>query len=408
MADGTRTISRETEFIINWFRKHYERSPPPPPERFGRREFGFMFFDRDFVQRHVAFTRVNELASFLVSQVPAHVYYSSAYYEVPSAPTMEEKGWLGADLIFDLDADHIKGAESMSYPEMLSNVKKEIIRLLDEFLMGDLGFGSRDIKVVFSGGRGYHVHVSDDRVTSLRSHERREIVDFITGTGLDIDWLFPMGPFEKRQFKHVTKIGISRRFPSARSAAWRRRLRKGTEMLLDEITGLSIDAIKERYPSLKDASDHLIEKMLDDLFSKRGEIRGKENLFEKNTLEIFSSDKVRDLFLKFVFEEVKSRVAGQVDEPVTSDIKRLIRLPFTLHGKTGLLVVKMSRDELDEFDPLRDAVPDTFTDDPVKLITNRKIDIKLRGERFALEGEVEVPLFAAIFLLCRKEAKLAV
>jgi DNA primase small subunit len=407
MTDGATRISKETEFIISWFRKHYEESPPPPPERFGRREFGFMFFDRDFVQRHVAFTKANDLTSFLISQVPAHVYYSSAYYEVPSAPTMDEKGWLGADLIFDLDADHIKGAEAMSYPEMLAAVKKEIIRLLDEFLMGDLGFGSQDIKVVFSGGRGYHVHVSDERVTSLKSHERREIVDYITGTDLSIDWVFPMDPFEKRQFKHVTKVSISRRFPPANSAAWRRRFRKGTELLLNEIAGLSIEAIKDRYPSLKNEPDHLIKKMLDDLFTKRGETAGKDNLFENNTLEIFSSDKARDLFLKFVFEEVKPRMAGQVDEPVTSDIKRLIRLPFTLHGKTGLLVVRMSRDELDEFDPLRDAIPDTFTDDPVKLIVDRKIDIKLRDERFALEGEVEVPLFAAIFLLCRKEAVLA-
>lgn len=407
MTDGSARISKETEFVISWFRKHYEKSPPPPPERFGRREFGFMFFDRDFVQRHVAFTRSKDLASFLMSQVPAHVYYSSAYYEVPSAPTMDEKGWLGADLVFDLDADHIKGAETMSYPEMLAAVKKEIIRLLDEFLMGDLGFGSQDIKIVFSGGRGYHVHVSDERVTSLKSHERREIVDYITGTDLSIDWVFPADPFEKRQFKHVTRVGISRRFPPANSTAWRRRFRKGTEVLLNEIQGLSIGTLKERYPSLKNEPDHLIEKMLDDLFSKRMGTAGKDNLFVNNTLEIFSSDKARDLFLKFIFEEVKSRMAGQLDEPVTSDIKRLIRLPFTLHGKTGLLVVRMGRDGLDEFDPLRDAIPDTFTDDPVNLIVNRRIDIKLKNERFALEGEVEVPIFAAIFLLCRKEAVLA-
>ena len=36
----------------------------------------------------------------------------------------EEKEWLGAELIFDLDADHIEGADKMTYMEILAEVKK--------------------------------------------------------------------------------------------------------------------------------------------------------------------------------------------------------------------------------------------------------------------------------------------
>jgi hypothetical protein len=46
-------------------------------------------------------------------------------------------------------------------------------------------------------------------------------------------------------------------------------------------------------------------------------------------------------------------------------------------------------------------------DAPIKLRMTRKTDIRLRGERFSLDGEVEVPEFAALFLLCRREAVLA-
>ena len=35
---------------------------------------------------------------------------------------MEEKKWLGADLIFDLDADHVQGAETMTYRDMCWSV----------------------------------------------------------------------------------------------------------------------------------------------------------------------------------------------------------------------------------------------------------------------------------------------
>jgi DNA primase small subunit len=113
------------------------------------------------------------------------------------------------------------------------------------------------------------------------------------------------------------------------------------------------------------------------------------------------------LFLGLMEQDLRPSLSGQVDEPVTSDIKRLIRLPFSLHGKTGLRVIKMSREQLDDFDPLRDAVPETLGDAPIKLIMSKKVDIRLRGERFSLEGEVEVPEFAALFLLCRREASLA-
>jgi DNA primase small subunit len=397
-------MSGELEFVMSWFRKYYADSPPPPPDRFGRREFGFMFFDKTFVQRHISFSKASDLNSFLREQVPAHVYYSSAYYELPAAATMEEKKWLGADLIFDLDADHIKGAEGLSYTDMLAEVKNEMARLLDDFILGDLGFNPAEIKVVFSGGRGYHVHVSDPRVMGLKSHERREIVDYITGTELDFDWVFEERAFEKRQFKQVTRVNKSRLLPSADSAGWRRRMRVGVERLLQELEGLSMQDIRARFVEARDVPDKLLEEMLSDLFSKRGGKSGADIMLGSDTLEVLSSSKGQILFLKMLEGHMKDELEGQVDEPVTSDIKRLIRLPQSLHGKTGLTVVPMSRDELDGFDPLRDAVPEMLPDDPVKLVVNGKVEIRLRGERFSLEGNTEVPTFAALFLVCRRMA----
>lgn len=397
-------MSGELEFVMSWFRKYYADSPPPPPDRFGRREFGFMFFDKTFVQRHISFSKASDLNSFLREQVPAHVYYSSAYYELPAAATMEEKKWLGADLIFDLDADHIKGAEGLSYTDMLAEVKNEMARLLDDFILGDLGFNPAEIKVVFSGGRGYHVHVSDPRVMGLKSHERREIVDYITGTELDFDWVFEERAFEKRQFKQVTRVNKSRLLPSADSAGWRRRMRVGVERLLQELEGLSAQDVRARFVEARDVPDKLLEEMLSDLFSKRGGKSGADIMLGSDTLEVLSSSKGQNLFLKMLEGHMKDELEGQVDEPVTSDIKRLIRLPQSLHGKTGLTVVPMSRDELDGFDPLRDAVPEMLPDDPVRLAVNGKVEIRLRGERFSLEGNTEVPTFAALFLVCRRMA----
>ena len=196
-------------FVMRMFAKHYREVSLSMPDRFARREFGFMFFDRSFVMRHLSFPTRASLKKYLVEQVPSHAYYSCAYYEKPDAPTMAEKKWLGADLIFDLDADHVEGTKGLSYEKMLERVKEEVIRLIDEFLLGDLGFDEDGLKVAFSGGRGYHVHINDPRVMRLSSHERREIVDYVTGTDLDIDWVFPSTAFEARKYKD--RVGMEYR-----------------------------------------------------------------------------------------------------------------------------------------------------------------------------------------------------
>jgi DNA primase small subunit len=93
---------------------------------------------------------------------------------------------------------------------------------------------------------------------------------------------------------------------------------------------------------------------------------------------------------------------AETDEPVTSDIKRLIRMPSSLHGKTGLQVIPMSRDALDEFRPLRDAVPPAWTDERVRMNLKNKVSLEIRGEAFNLApGVNDVPQYLATFLAAR-------
>ena len=53
------------------------------------------------------------------------------------------------------------------------------------------------------------------------------------------------------------------------------------------------------------------------------------------------------------------------DEPVTGDVHRLIRLPGSLHGGSGLKVTTMTSKELEYFDPMKKAT--AFGDKPVKI-----------------------------------------
>ncbi len=417
MAQSEEAKEATAEFLRSHFRRFYETTKRVLPDRFGRREFGFMFFNSTMVIRHLGFSRESELNDFFVHRVPAHAYYSSAYYEKPGAPTMEEKGWLGADLVFDLDADHLPNAKRMTYPEMLEAIRLRILKLHDEFLRRDFGFEEDKMRIVFSGGRGYHIHVFDERVWSLGSHERREIVDWITGKGLDVNQAFRESAFDLREFRGHAKIKKKVVGPAQDEPGWRGKIARGVNELVAKLEGMDHDTAVAFLVSFEGVKEPAAEDLYENLFKPRTTkprvIRGVDRLREGQIEAL--SDRSRDLLIRIVKEvqqvplEERAGVhlegviqRGDTDEPVTSDIKRLIRMPSSLHGKTGLRVVPLTRDELDGFRPLRDAVPETWTDERVRLRLTDRINLEIRGESFNLQpGVNDVPQYLAIFLAAR-------
>ena len=214
-------MNQTINFLKSKFADYYSNVKINFPERFTKREWGFMFIGERFMQRHLSFRKTSELVKFLSAgstgtgpgrehrirpaqkTVPSHVYYSSAYYSEPGLQPMQAKvaGWLGADLIFDLDDDHLRNVEGLTYEERLKKVK-EIVRhkLLDDFFLNDLGFDPKFITIAFSGSRGYHIHVKDPQLLTLTSPERREIVDYLTGVGLDTDKILPYQVFDVKEY----------------------------------------------------------------------------------------------------------------------------------------------------------------------------------------------------------------
>lgn len=394
-------MDSNSRFMLKAFKRYYRTDGPMVPDRFARREFGFMFFDRNFVQRHLSFSTPEELRRYMQGNVPAHSYYSTSYYRRPDAPVMEEKQWMGAELIFDLDADHLDGAENMTYAQMITQIRSEMINLVDSFLLGDLGFSEDQVHITFSGGRGYHAHVRTPDVMELGTHERRELVDYITGSGLNIDWVFP--------YHHVatskvvtgqgtrTNVSKDRLIPSEEEGGWKRRMRNGLMDVVNDFCDGDGKSLKREYPSIKGSDNKTVYKAQEELRRARGA------LFQKNNMAMLSTA-TQNMLVKIMKEDVAYRLSGEVDEPVTADIKRLIRLPGSVHGKSGLRVTPITREELTDFDPLQMAVPDVYSDDPVKITMRRPADLEMKGERFSLKGETEVPEFAAVFLIGRKMA----
>ena len=91
-------MDSNARFLLKAFRKYYRANTPVLPDRFTRREFGFMFFDRTYVQRHMSFGSPQELHRFMLGQVPSHSYYSTSYYRKTTAsptlrPWTRRSGW---------------------------------------------------------------------------------------------------------------------------------------------------------------------------------------------------------------------------------------------------------------------------------------------------------------------------
>jgi DNA primase small subunit len=96
--------------------------------------------------------------------------------------------------------------------------------------------------------------------------------------------------------------------------------------------------------------------------------------------------------------------SAQVDEPVTADIKRLIRLPGSLHGGSGMKVIPLRLEDMEDFKPLQDAV--AFSDRPVTLKVIKPFEVQMKDLDIRVEeGVQELPEYAAVYLMCRGVAE---
>ncbi|MDD1684468.1 MAG: DNA primase catalytic subunit PriS, partial [Methanoregula sp.] len=107
--------------------------------------------------------------------------------------------------------------------------------------------------------------------------------------------------------------------------------------------------------------------------------------------------------------EFKKRLlesAALADEPVTTDTKRLIRMPTSLHGGSGMRVQPLELRDLPDFDPLTDAV--VFGTRDVKVDQKFPVRMPMLGSTYELQkGIITVPEAVAVFLCCRGMAEIA-
>jgi len=378
---------RTRAYLRGRFGDYYRRADLSPPPDANEREWGYVPWTESpgaTYVRHNSLLDLGDIETFLGRERPRHVYFSAGRYRDPSASTMSGKSWLSSDLVFDLDADHLPATSPEdTYREMLATCKDALLRLLD-FLERDFGF--EDLTVAFSGSRGYHVHVRDETVQHLERDARREIVDYVRATGLTAEGLVGT---EMRETVTVRVLPTD--------GGWGRRVHERLLAFVEELEALDRETALGRLQDLEGIGEGRAKTVY-------GTIQNNRAAIERGNLEAGGVG-LRTLVESLV-GEVAAAENAPIDEPVTTDTNRLIRLPGSLHGGSGLAVRRVPRDGIEAFDPLVDAVPETFRSHDITIEVTEGGTVELGGDRFTVqEREHTVPEYLGVFLMCRGRAE---
>ena len=401
------------DFVYQKFTEYYQDPSTviPATTMPEQREFAYLMFKERFMVRHRRYTEFKNFRAMLAETVPSDVYHSCAYYENPDVD-MEKKGWLGADLVFDIDADHIptncdkihdeftcvkcgfsgKGLipeicpcceatkfESKTWPCELciQSARDETAKLLD-ILENDFGFSQDDLHVYFSGHRGYHVHIENEKVRTLDAMARKEIVDYVMGLGIAI--------LDKETNEPRRKRKASPKKFSLHNFGWNKRLKLGMIEFLKNATNEDLKSVGLKNKVLVNDKETIIKRAINE---------GKWESIKGVSLQTW---------LKLA-DYIRETQSSKIDTVVTTDIHRLIRMNGTLHGKTGLKKVELQAKNLQLFDPFTRAV--AFKKGTAKVLVSDAPEFRMSGETLGPYKNqiVELPVAAAVMLICKRRAQ---
>ena len=407
-----------SEFTISYlrdlFRNYYQHNPVTSAIAIEKREVGIGDFGKKISARHLAFSNNAGLNRFLTEKTPFFISYSTAYYKYPERRPMENKILEGSDIVYEFDADDFnlpckeehdiwfcksceasgKGHKDIC-PECqgkleviewicdkcLGHAKSETLRLID-FLETEFKLDSSSFVISFSGSKGYHLRVTDKSIIPLSKSSRLQMMNYIQGKDLDLS---------KLGFKYKGKQWFC---PSPDTKnGWAGKL---ITYLRNYIQEMDEKTLKKDFSYSKVKINKLLEH--------------KEVILNKMYNNIlwhnFTSESVKDAkFWEDLLAIAISRLGFRIDPASSSDIYKIMRMPDTIHGGTGLLSTKLKdREALEKFDPFLDPVlfrPDKDRNGEVTRPVPRFRLLEQEFGPYSLGEKLELPEYVSVYLLLK-------
>ena len=252
-------------------------------------------------------------------KTPFAAYISVAFYANP----WKRGGWEKAEYIFDIDAKDlpIRSCNCDGVCEICLGEALERVNIMLDTLKGDLGL--KNIHLIYSG-RGFHIRILDPVMMEADSDLRAEVLKYVAGAEVPRAEYPNIVPGAKPlNFEHFS-------IPIAYPAVFTNKVKYNILHLRGDE---QIDGINPRL--LKDIVKHR-DYLIDD----------KWGVFK----ERIGPRRYKDMV------NAMARVnLATIDAKVTIDLKRILRLPSSLHSKVSMKCVEVSNPET--FDPFKHAVP---------------------------------------------------
>jgi DNA primase small subunit len=281
-----------------------------------QREFGFDHYGKGPNDRYRTFRNQDYLRKFMRYRTPFAAYSSVAFYQKPN----KREGWIKSELVFDVDAKDlpIRSCGCDSVCEKCLKQAQNIVSSLIDTLKGDLGL--KHIYLIYSG-RGYHLRVLDEDVTGMDSEVRSQIVKYMVGADVPrSDYSLDGMTYKLEHF--TLPFGYPQVF---------------TDRIKQSILHLT--------PDMK--MEDINPKLLKDVISNRELVeKGQWGIFRKNIGPIRYQNLIQGL---------AALNLGLVDAKVSIDLKRILRLPSSLHSMVSMKCTEIKN--IDSFDPFKEAVP---------------------------------------------------
>ncbi|KAG0042922.1 hypothetical protein BGZ83_012022 [Gryganskiella cystojenkinii] len=308
---------------------------PKLSKTFLNREFCFTLMDDTYI-RFQSYRTVDEFRQELTRLNPAKIDLGAIYNIRPKDKAMVSAAAfkpMAKELVFDIDMtdyDDIRtccsgGDVCMKCWEFMNIAMK----IVDSALKDDFGF--KNLLWVYSGRRGVHCWVGDERARQLNNEQRKAIVSYleISKGGKSVQLPNTLHPRSYQIIKHhFGSIAFDTQDILREPAQWAKVL----ALIPDESVRLAVHEEWEEYP---DREPDQKWNDLKDIFKKAIASNPKKRTILENSL--------RDIMFQYTYP--------RLDEKVSTNINHLLKSPFCVHPKTGRVCVPIEIEKCDEFDP---------------------------------------------------------
>ena len=364
----------------NWL--SYHDTTESEDNYFSRREFSFTLPGDIFV-RYKSFNNGVELTKALVAAVPIKFDIGAVYSCNPQYAKKALKNTvlpLEKELVFDIDMNDYDEIRKCCQGAVMCpkcwRFMAIAAKILDTHLRHDFGF--KHILWVFSGRRGIHCWVCDEKARRLANDAREAIITYLS--------IIEGGAYKTK------RVNLS-----GKNSKLHPMIIKSVELIQPYF-----EHILEEQGILKTKEDVLsfstlfgntqVQNLIRVIGSKNDYWSNKSPIGKYEEMAAIAASHFRaamhDLG-KFYDQEIKLQYCyPRLDVNVTKGINHLLKAPFCVHPKTGRVCIPFDINDVDSFNPSTVPTIKQVLEDKAALDSTMKLFTKfvndLRADRIAM------------------------